>query len=55
MYSDFQMAFDIWGGYLAYVIGYGVAAAFLIAYRRDLIGRSTVRTSREKYRHAEAA
>jgi hypothetical protein len=51
------MAFDIgFGGYLAYVIGYAMAAAFLFVYRRDVIGRSsTIRVSHEKQTNAAEA
>ena len=51
------MAFDIGlGGYLAYAIGYAMAAAFLVFYRRDIIGRSSgVRVSHEKHTNAAEA
>ncbi len=49
------MAFEIWGGYLAYAIGYAIAAAFLVAYRRDIVGRSTLKAPSQEYRHAAEA
>ena len=51
------MAFDIGiGGYLAYAIGYAIAAAFLIAHRRELSGKmSAVRLPREEHRNAAEA
>ncbi len=49
------MAFDIWGGYLAFGIGFALTAAFLIAYRRDIAGRTTPKLPREDHKHAEAA
>jgi len=51
------MAFDIWGGYLAYGIGFALAAAFLIAYRKDVAGRSAAKISRarDENKHAAAA
>jgi hypothetical protein len=51
------MAFDMWGGYLAYAIGYVTSAAFLIAYRKDIfwIKKSPNRIPKEDYSHAAAA
>lgn len=50
------MAFDVWGGYIAYGIGYVLTAAFLIAYRRDIVGRMAHKLPKEDYKHtAEAA
>ncbi|GEM_PF-5141816 len=49
------MAFEIWGGYLAYGIGYALTAGFLIAYRKQVVGR-TIETIRGKeHRQAAAA
>jgi hypothetical protein len=49
------MAFEIWGGYLAYGIGFAMAAAFLIAYRKDIAGRSAAKISRVRDEHKHAA
>lgn len=50
------MAFDIWGGYLAYAIGYITSAAFLIAYRKDIFGmkKAEARLKGEDYKHTAA-
>jgi len=48
------MAFENWPAFLVYGLGYAVAAAFLIAHRRDVIGRTSVKVPKD-LRHAEAA
>lgn len=48
------MAFEIWGGYLAYGIGGALAIAFTVIHGAR--ARHTKFPTREKdYRHAEAA